>query len=311
MYITFGLPRRDQDLPDPIKNPYGLWVRDALEAAYDQVRRNSGQDVRRQKRLYDRRAVPRLFAVGDWIMRYYLPAKKCKLDSAWMGLYLVVSLVGWTVGIQLHPDSPILLIDRFQPLPPYVWGGMYITFGLPRRDQDLPDPIKNPYGLWVRDTLEVAYDQVRRNSGQDVRRQKRLYDRRAVPRLFAVGDWIMRYYLPDKKCKLDSAWMGLYLVVSLVGWTVGIQLHPDSPILLIHCQDLKKIPYPSGLVPWIDVAIAEGSPAPPLLGSSTVLTKGSWTDSAGYWSSLGTPGCGHLSDCVCAGVGGTIGAAGS
>ena len=27
---------------------------------------------------------------------------------------------------------------------------------LPHRHQDLPDPIKNPYALWVRDALEVA-----------------------------------------------------------------------------------------------------------------------------------------------------------
>ena len=52
--------------------------------------------------------------------------------------------------------------------------------GLPRRDQGSPDPITNPYALWVRDTLEVAYDQVRRHSGQTIRRQKRLYDNRAV-----------------------------------------------------------------------------------------------------------------------------------
>ena len=57
--------------------------------------------------------------------------------------------------------------------------------GLPRQDQDLLDPIKNPYALWVWDTLEVAYDQVRRHSGQAVLRQKRLYDKRAVRRLFA------------------------------------------------------------------------------------------------------------------------------
>ena len=35
--IDVGLPRRDHDMPDPIKNPYALWVRDALEVAYDQV----------------------------------------------------------------------------------------------------------------------------------------------------------------------------------------------------------------------------------------------------------------------------------
>ena len=84
------LPRLDQDSPDPIKNPYALWVRDALEVAYNQVRR--------QKRLYDKQAVKRLFAVGDWIMRYYPPAKKCKLDSPCVGPYLFVSLAGWAVG---------------------------------------------------------------------------------------------------------------------------------------------------------------------------------------------------------------------
>ena len=59
--------------------------------------------------------------------------------------------------------------------------------------------------------------------------------------------------------------------MSLVGWAVGVQLQPDSPILLVHCQDLKQILHPIGLVPWIDVALPEGSPAPPLLGASTVF----------------------------------------
>ena len=61
--MDVGLPWRDQDLPDPIKNMYALWVRDALEVVYDQVRRHSGQAVRRQKRLYDKRAVRHLFAI--------------------------------------------------------------------------------------------------------------------------------------------------------------------------------------------------------------------------------------------------------
>ena len=93
--------------------------------------------------------------------------------------------------------------------------------------------------------LEVAFDQVPRHSGLAVQRQKRLYDQRAVRRLFAIGDWVMRYYPAVKKCKLESAWVGPSLVVSIVGWAVGIQQHPDSPILLIHCQDMKKVPQPS------------------------------------------------------------------
>ena len=112
-----------------------------------------------------------------------------------------------------------------------------IDVGLLLWEPDLPDPITSPYAVWVRDALEVAYNQVRRHSGQEIQRQKRLYDRRAVRRLFAVGDWVLRYYSPAKKCNLDSAWVGPYLVLSLAGWALGIQRHPDSPLILVHCQE--------------------------------------------------------------------------
>ena len=135
---------------------------------------------------------------------------------------------------------------------------------------DLPDPITSPYAVWVHDALEVAYHQVHRHSGQAVQRQKRLYDRRDVRRIFTVGDWVLRYYSPAKNCKLDSAWVGPYLVVSLAGWALGIQRHPDSPIILLHCQDLKKIPWPSGLVSWTDAARPEGVPMIPALGACTM-----------------------------------------
>ena len=83
--MDIGLPKQQSDLPDSITSPYAILVRDALEVAYDQVRQHSGQAVRRQKRLYDRRAIKRLFAVGDWVMRYYTPAKKCKLSVPILG----------------------------------------------------------------------------------------------------------------------------------------------------------------------------------------------------------------------------------
>ena len=95
--------------------------------------------------------------------------------------------------------------------------------GLPRRQPDLAEDVSSPYAIWVKDSLEVAFDQVRRHSGQAVRRQKWLYDQRAVRRLFALGDWVMRYYPAGKKCKLDSIWTGPYLIVATLGWTVGIQ----------------------------------------------------------------------------------------
>ena len=73
--MDVGLHRSDTDSPDPIHDPYALWVRDALEVAYDQVRCHAG------KRLYDKRAIRHVFSKGDCTMRYYPPAKKCKLDS--------------------------------------------------------------------------------------------------------------------------------------------------------------------------------------------------------------------------------------
>ena len=148
-----------------------------------------------------------------------------------------------------------------------------IDVGLPRREPDLPDPITIPYAIWVCDVLEVAYNQVRRHSGQAVQRQKRL----AVVRRRV---WVLCYYSPAKKCKLDClGWS--YLVVSLAGWALGIQRHPDSPLILVHCQDLKKIPRPSGLVSWIEDPRLKGAPTIPELGASTMTRTSQGSPSVG------------------------------
>ena len=73
-----------------------------------------------------------------------------------------------------------------------------MDIGLSRRNTDLLDPIHTPYALWVRDALEVVYNQVCCHAGQAVQRQKRRYDKRAVTRVFVRGDWTMRYYPPAK-----------------------------------------------------------------------------------------------------------------
>ena len=146
-----------------------------------------------------------------------------------------------------------------------------MDIGLPRHQPDPQEEVTSPYAVWVKDSLEVAFDQVCRHSGQlAVQRQKRLYDQRAVRRLFAIGDWVMRYYPAGKKCKLDSVWTGPYLVVAFLGWTVGIQKHPDVPVILMHCQDVKKVPQPSGVQTWIAAPPPVGAPAVPMLGASTV-----------------------------------------
>ena len=139
-----------------------------------------------------------------------------------------------------------------------------MDIGLPLHQPDPQEEVTSPYAVWVKDSLEVAFDQVRRHSGQlAVQRQKRLYDQRAVRRLFAIGDWVMRYYPAGKKCKLDSVWTGPYPVVAFLGWTVGIQKHPDVPVILMHCQDVKKVPQPSGVQTWIASTVAHTSRGSP------------------------------------------------
>ena len=65
-----------------------------------------------------------------------------------------------------------------------------MDIGLPRRQPDLAEDVLSPYAVWVKDSLEVAFDQVCRHSSQAVRRQKRLYDQRAVRRLLKIGSCV-------------------------------------------------------------------------------------------------------------------------
>ena len=106
-----------------------------------------------------------------------------------------------------------------------------MDIGLPRRQPDLAEDVSSPYAVWVKDSLEVAFDQVR---------------------------------------KLDSIWTGPYLIVATLSWTVGIQRHPDEPVIFIHCQDVKKIPPPSGVQSWLTIPPPGGTPAVPMLGASMV-----------------------------------------
>ena len=162
-----------------------------------------------------------------------------------------------------------------------------MDIGLPKQQSDLPDSITSPYAIWVRDALEVAYEQVRQHSGQAVLRQKCLYDRRAVKRLFAVGDWVMRYYTLAKKCKLDSAWIGSYLIVSLIGWA---QKDSESPIVIVHCQDIKKLPPPPGAVSWLPTKQLSIAPSVPILGASTMQR----TSQSSPWLMVAAPAEGTM-----------------
>ena len=64
--------------------------------------------------------------------------------------------------------------------------------------------------------------------------------------------------------------MGPYLILALAGWALGNQRYLDSPIVLVHCQDLKKVPQLSGVVLWLEAPRPTCASAVPMLGASTM-----------------------------------------
>ena len=61
--------------------------------------------------------------------------------------------------------------------------------------------------IWVRDTLEVAYDHVRESLHRTAARRKWLHDIK-VNRKFPIGSWMLRYYPPAAQHNLGSPWIG-------------------------------------------------------------------------------------------------------
>ena len=62
----------------------------------------------------------------------------------------------------------------------------------------------------------------------------------------------------------------LLLTGKEVYWTIGIQKDPESPIVMVHCQDAKKIPAPKGAVSWLTSKESSIKPSVMILGASTM-----------------------------------------
>ena len=78
--------------------------------------------------------------------------------------------------------------------------------------------------------------------------------------------WLQKFKNEDGK----SPWIGPYLIVSFMGWTIGIQKEPESPVLRLHWQDIKNIPTPPGAVSWLTSKKSSIQPSVTILGASTM-----------------------------------------
>ena len=61
-----------------------------------------------------------------------------------------------------------------------------------------------------------------------------------------------------------------YLIVWFMGWSIGIQKEPESPVVIVHCKDIKKIPTPLGAVSWLTSKESSIKPSVTILGASTM-----------------------------------------
>ena len=65
------------------------------------------------------------------------------------------------------------------------------------------------YVEWVREAMEGNFERARTHLAKAADRQKRHYDKQAKDRSFVVGDWVLRFYLPNtNRDKLNFPYTG-------------------------------------------------------------------------------------------------------
>ena len=153
--------------------------------------------------------------------------------------------------------------------------GREVTFPIdlmyPHPQTDSPFACVTEYVEWVKEAMKENFEFIRENLGVAATRQKHYYDKRAVPRSFKVGSWVLRFYPPNvNKSKLNSPWVGPYLILKQLGEVdYVIQRSEDAEPLVVHVDHLKQYlsdPPPTSWLPTVDVTVpAEPSVDSPVL----------------------------------------------
>lgn len=96
------------------------------------------------------------------------------------------------------------------------------------------------YVEWVRRTLQDNFERARNYLQMAAERQKRYYDQRTKDQQFTVGEWVLRFYPPNLRNKLNPPYIGPYLVVKKLGEvTYQIQQKATSRPIAVHMDHLK------------------------------------------------------------------------
>ena len=114
------------------------------------------------------------------------------------------------------------------------------------RERDYQCPVS--YVEWVRRAMRENFEKAREHLGRAAERQKRNYDERAEPRKFNIGDWILRFYPPNLRNKLNPIYIGPYEVVAKPGvLTYSLRRPGERKCITVHVDHLKKYWRPEDL----------------------------------------------------------------
>ena len=111
---------------------------------------------------------------------------------------------------------------------------------------------RTEYVEWVKQTIQNNFELARVNLRAAAQRQKRYYDERTKQRQFDIGDWVLRFYPPNLRNKLQSPYIGPYLVINKPGEvTYIIQRDPSQKPVTIHVDHLKRYYGVNLPKPWL------------------------------------------------------------
>jgi hypothetical protein len=104
----------------------------------------------------------------------------------------------------------------------------------------VPDLCPVEYVEWVKNTMAKNYAKVREHMGRAAERQRRVYNKSAVLRVFQRGDWVLRFFPPRARNKLSAKYVGPYLVLERLGEvSYKVQRSRDSTPMVVHVDQLK------------------------------------------------------------------------
>ena len=122
--------------------------------------------------------------------------------------------------------------------------GREVTFPV-----DLMYPLENEqeyhcavgYVEWVRQAMRENFERAREHLGRAAERQKRNYDERAQDRNYETGEWVLRFYPPNRRNKLSPLYIGPYEIIGKPGLlTYTLRRPGESKTITVHVDHLKK-----------------------------------------------------------------------